>query len=208
MSARVKPGTSKASAQQRLALFVEALMENSGNATAAALKVGASERSAHVIGCRWMKEPFVQKLLEKRRAEERAKWGLTTDRVMLELARVTYFNPKRLFREDGSLKAIHELDDDTAAALAAIETESTPSQVTLTRFRPFDKVSAIEKGVRILRLYDKPPPPPTDETPATLADPRETARRMAFLLARGAAATEKAALPQPQKPRKKTIAAV
>lgn len=49
--------------------------------------------------------------------------GVTAERTMVELARVAYSNAKDLFHPDGSLKAIHEMDDDTAATIVSIEVE-------------------------------------------------------------------------------------
>lgn len=190
-----KAGQSKAAVAQREALFVEAYLRNKENGRVAAMEVGIPEASARVTACRWLKRPSVQKLLEQRREGLRSKFALSTDRTMLELARVSYFNPKALFKADGTPKAIHELDDDTAAALAAIETE-TGENGTLTRWRPFDKVAALEKVVKILRLYEEQPQTP--EAPA-IADTGETARRLAFLFARGAAANKTEPAPKPRK---------
>jgi len=69
--------------------------------------------------------------------------------------------------------------------------------------RPFNKPTALEKGIKILRLYDKPPPPPPDEEGRqAVEDPIELAKRMAFLLAKGDAEKRRAAA-APHKPAKK-----
>lgn len=49
---------------------------------------------------------------------------ITAQRVMLELGRVAFADVRQVFREDGSLIPIHELDDDAAAAIAGIEHET------------------------------------------------------------------------------------
>lgn len=49
---------------------------------------------------------------------------ITAQRVMLELGRVAFADVRTIFREDGSLIPIHELDDDAAAAIAGIEHET------------------------------------------------------------------------------------
>ena len=51
--------------------------------------------------------------------EERTE--ITQDRVLLEYARIAFFDPRKLFRSDGSPKPIEELDTDTAAVLAGLE---------------------------------------------------------------------------------------
>jgi phage terminase small subunit len=49
--------------------------------------------------------------------------GVTADRTKHELARIAYFDIRRLFDESGNLKPIHMLDDDTAAGVAQITVE-------------------------------------------------------------------------------------
>ena len=201
MPAQVKRGTSKKAALQRRALFVDAYLAKGENAVQAYIEVygpGKSYGAQAVAAHQLLKDHQVQKAIEARRAQVRATFGLTTDRVMYELARVSYFNPKKLVDGTGRAVPLHQLDDDTAAALASVETIETTVEgkgddqvVTTRRFkgRPFNKVSALDKSIKILRLYDKPLPPDTTGRP--LDDARETARRMAFLLARGAAAADR-----------------
>lgn len=46
---------------------------------------------------------------------------ITADRVLQELAKLAFFDPRKLFNSDGSPKNIHELDGNTAAAVAGLE---------------------------------------------------------------------------------------
>lgn len=46
---------------------------------------------------------------------------VTQDMVIKELARIAFFDIRKIFNQDGGLKKVHELDDDTAAAIASIE---------------------------------------------------------------------------------------
>jgi phage terminase small subunit len=207
MASRPKKDVPKSAAQQRRALFVDAYLAMGENGTRAYMQVygNTNPNAAGVQAFRLLRNSKIQQAIEKRRAEIRAKFGLTTDRVMHELGRINYFNPKRLVDQNGKAVPLHQLDDDTAAALASVETIETTVQgkgkdkvVTTRRIkgRPFNKVTALEKSIKILRLYDRPPPPPPDETGKAMTDPRETARRMLFLLARGSAAAEREERPK------------
>lgn len=51
------------------------------------------------------------------------KHDVTFDRVVKEYARLAFLDIRRAFDEQGNLKPIHELDDDTAAAIAGLEVE-------------------------------------------------------------------------------------
>lgn len=200
-----KAGTSKASSEQRKLLFLDAYLRNGENGTQAAIEVGISAKSAHVIASRWLKEAKVQKQLEQKRAEQRRKSGLTTDRVIQHLANIACFNPRSMLGANGKPLALDKIDENTAAGLH-LELDGDSKVLRMRTVRPSEKNAALGKAIKILRLEDRPLPPPPDETRAP-EDKRETAKRMLFLLARGAAAEEKAeAKPAPAK-RKKIPAA-
>lgn len=48
---------------------------------------------------------------------------VTVDRVLKEYARLAFLDIRKAFDESGNLKPIHELDDDTAAAISGLEVE-------------------------------------------------------------------------------------
>lgn len=200
---RAKVGNSRKVAAQRRLLFVDAYLANGQNATQAAITVGYAPKSAYVRGYELVKNSQVQVLIEKRRAVLRAKFGLTTDRVLLELGRVNYFDPRKVVDENGKAIPLHLLDEDTAAALAAIEITETSvtgegeDKVTTTKVikaKPYNKVSSLEMSVKLLRLYDAPPPAPVDERREV--DMGAVALRIAFILERNAHEVDKAAQPK------------
>lgn len=47
----------------------------------------------------------------------------SAQRTMRALSQISYSDVRRLFREDGSMKHVHEIDDDTAAAIKAVKVE-------------------------------------------------------------------------------------
>jgi phage terminase small subunit len=117
----VKAGTSKEAAELRKKLFVEAFIANGGNATEAAIQAGYSAKSAGQQASRLLKDANVSQLVAQRQEKLAAKFELTTEAVLRNLAQAIYFDPRRLYREDGSLKDVTELDDDTAMGLAGFE---------------------------------------------------------------------------------------
>lgn len=91
------------------------------NATRAAKAAGYSPRSAHVIGHKLLKKDKVRRLIQEEMNKRCGRLEVTADHVLQELARIAFLDPRQLFDEDGDLKPISELDDDTAAALASFE---------------------------------------------------------------------------------------
>lgn len=210
-----KNGTGKASVRERNGRFVAAYIASGENATEAylAIKPHVARNTAGAEGHKLLKLPEIHKAIEIERAKLRAKFALTTDRVVQEQARILYFNPKNLLDQYGKALPLHKVGDDTAAALSMIEIHETEvrgkgkDKVTVHRkmkHRPYNKVSALNMANKILRIYDKPPPPPPDELgEQRLQDPKETARRMAFLLRQGEEATKRSKPQPPSKARKK-----
>lgn len=179
------------------ARFVEAYFTHLENATRAYLQVKphVSDTTANTEGSRLLANPKVQQLVEKRRAELRAKSALTAERVYEELSGIGYFNPKNLLNEKGEVKPLHELDDRTACALEVVVENGQ------MRYRAHDKNRALEQATKILRLTDRPPPPPPDADTGKPVDMRSVAKRLLFILKKEAA--ERAAQPKLPDPKAK-----
>jgi phage terminase small subunit len=164
---RVKAGTSKAMAAQRRALFTEAYLTNGGNATNAAIAAGYSPNGADVVGTRLLGDVSVATAIAARRAEALAaaqqNTGVTIERTLRELARLAYVDPRRMFDSDGKMLQIHQLPDDVAPAVAQFERvveykgngEDRVEAGYTTKVKLWDKVSAIEKAMKHLGLFEK-----------------------------------------------------
>lgn len=91
------------------------------NAKQAAIRAGYSVRRAEVTGCELLANRKVSEAVAAKMAEREERTHITSDRVLQELSRIAFFDLRKLYREDGSLKAMHELDDDAAAVLAGVD---------------------------------------------------------------------------------------
>lgn len=80
-----------------------------------------SNNAIDVEACKLAANPKVALRLTELQNEFKERNMVTVERVLQEYARLGFFNPKQLFNDDGSPKGIHELDDDTAAAIAGLE---------------------------------------------------------------------------------------
>lgn len=165
MKKKSKHGSSKAATDQRRTLFVEAYIANGQNGTQAAISAGYSPKTAHAQACRLLKRAEILAAIKARLDAGLTAASLTTDRVLQELSRIALFDPRKLFHEDGSMKQLRELDDDTAAALASVELAVTkgagsngkPSLLDdgTLKFRFTDKNAALEKAMKYHGLFDK-----------------------------------------------------
>lgn len=151
----VKAGTSAIEAQARRRLFCKAYLANGRNGTQAAITAGFAPNSAGVTASRLLQEAYVIEYLAAATKEFEAITGLTAERTLREVARLAYFDPRRTVNGDGTLKALHELDDDTAAAVASEKTTIDGDAVTTTDRKFHDKNAALEKAMKHHGLYEK-----------------------------------------------------
>jgi hypothetical protein len=197
-------GSSKANKAAFHQRFVNAYFTERENATRAYLTVKphVTERTASSEGHKLLRLPDIHEAIEKRREEIRQRFAFTADRVMQELSRLAYFNSSRMLNEKGKPKRLHELDEDTTAALT-LEIDGKGKVLRVRTPPTSSKNTAVRQAVRILRLEDKPPPPPPDPAGDRVVDQRDTARRLAFMLKREDVAVAKDNAPAARKAKKK-----
>jgi len=145
-------------------LYQQTIANGSPNATSSYLEAypGCSRASAESAAARLLKDVRVQQLLQPvrqvadaARVEQVRGIEITRDRIRLEMARLAYFDPRRLFDADGNRIPIHLLDEDTAVCLAQFEVEEeTDDEGTVTRVT---KVKAWDKRQALRDLADTEP---------------------------------------------------
>lgn len=164
------------------------------NATQAAIRAGYSAKTAEVQGPRLLGNVRVSSAIADATDARARRTQITQDRVLQELGRIAFFDIRRLYNDDGTLKSPHELDDDAAAVLSAIEvTESLvgdDAKLTSTKkAKVFDKGNALTLAMRHLgMLKDKiehsgPNGGPITTVGLTTDDPVEAARQYQRIMA-------------------------
>lgn len=131
------------------------------NATQAARRAGYSPRTAYATGYDLLQYPHIQEAVHKARAEQQARTRINADRVLLEIARLALYDPRKFFDAEGSPLRITDLDADTAAALSGIEVAEQYSGRGADRqfvgfikkYRLADKGPNLERLMKHLGLY-------------------------------------------------------
>ena len=149
---RVKAGNGQATAAARRALFVQAYIANGNNATQAAITAGYSARTAYSQGQRMLKHVEISGQLADSARKLAESTGLNSERILQEVARIAYADPRRFYRPNGTVKPMIEWDDDMGAAVAAIEVDQKGQT---TRLKFWDKNVALEKALKHLGLYER-----------------------------------------------------
>jgi phage terminase small subunit len=106
-----------------------------------------NEEASHLLA-----NPKVASRVAELRAPAMKVACLEIEETLHQLACVLRSDSRRLFRPDGSLMPVHELDDVTAAAISSIELDEDgrPKKIRL-----WSKTDAIDKAMRHLGLFEK-----------------------------------------------------
>jgi phage terminase small subunit len=155
---RKSPKPTKISPKRRL-FIAEYLIDL--NATQAAIRAGYSVNSAEMQGSRLMTHDNISQEIEAAFEKRLEKIGVSKDRVLTEIARLAFSDNRRLYRKDGSLLMPSEWDDETAAAIAGVETFEEFSgrgedrtQIGITKkVKVWDKARCLELLGRHLKLF-------------------------------------------------------
>lgn len=122
-----------------------------GNGTAAAIRAGYKAAGAHVTAHVLLNTNKIQDLIQELQDKIHTKLQITAERTLLEVARLAYFDPRKLYDAAGNLIPIHKLDDDTAACVAGIdiiESKDPQTNAITKKYKVWDKNSALEKMIK------------------------------------------------------------
>jgi phage terminase small subunit len=117
-----KPAAQPLKLTPKQALFVQEYLIDL-NATRAAIAAGYSKKTAEAAASRLLRNVKVRAETGKQTAERSERLEISADRVLQELARLAFLDPRRFFDADGIAKPITALDNDTARALAGMDVE-------------------------------------------------------------------------------------
>lgn len=161
-SKRVTAGTNRDALYDRYDLFVEAFLRNGRNQTQAAITAGYAPDSAKVKGSQLLKVPYVAGRVAERTENIVAEAVLTTDRWAKEMAAIAYFDPAKLYDEQGNLIPIHQLPAEVRAAISSIDVErrmegkgADAVPVDHTKVRVWDKNTALSNVGKHLGMFER-----------------------------------------------------
>lgn len=135
----------------RQARFVAEYLKDM-NATAAYKRAGytAKGNAAEVNAARLLRNAQVQAEVAKRTQKLMGKLEISVERVLRERARLAFLDPRKLVDANGKPLGVHELDEDTAAAVAGFETER--GRITKLKLASKDaSLTALEKHLGLYK---------------------------------------------------------
>lgn len=94
-----------------------------GNAKQAAIRAGYSAATAEQSGSRAYRTKAVREAIDAAEQARAVRVGLTQDDVLRVLKRHLNADPRQAFDENGRLLPVHQLPDDVALSISALESE-------------------------------------------------------------------------------------
>ena len=122
------------------------------NATQAAIRAGYSEKSAARISVELLNKTQVRKAIEKAQAKRTERTEITADRVVTELAKIAFADPRDLMEWGPNgvmLKDSSTLTEEQAASVA----EVAEGNGGTLRLKKHDKVKALELLGRHIGMF-------------------------------------------------------
>lgn len=131
------------------------------NATQAAIRAGyKAGPGTDVQGVRLLANARVKELIAERMKAREQRTQITQDAVLQELARLAFFDVRRLVGPDGNPLSIHQLDDDTARAVVGLDVAKVGNMMIgvgeVLKFKIADKRAAlVDLGKHLGMFKDK-----------------------------------------------------
>lgn len=130
------------------------------NATKSAIAAGYSEKGAEQQGSVLLSNPKVSQEIQKKLAPKFKKLDISAERVLNEVARCAFLDPRKFYDESGNLIPIPKLDEDTVAALAGMEIEEAYEHFGKGQAKPTGELKKIKfssklEALKLLMQYQK-----------------------------------------------------
>lgn len=120
---------------------------------------GCTYHTARNESSKLLAKPCIKARVEELKQDRYKRLEITPERVLSELAKLAFYDPRKFFDEDGRLKPLGELDPDQAAVIGGIETfhkitgEGKDELCVTTKIKLPDKNTALEKLGKNLKLF-------------------------------------------------------
>jgi phage terminase small subunit len=193
------PATPTRPLNARQRAFIAEFMRD-GNSTRAYQKVyECSLVSAEAAGARLLADVRVRSEIDRREAERldaiQYATGVTLERVVAQIAKTAFFDPRRLFDAAGEPLPIEALDAATASNIVGLEVETRPLLGTVVRkYKLNQRNPALDMLMKHLGGYAKDNAIDLTVRKAEDVPLQELARRAAYLFRAGMEAANE---PQP-----------
>lgn len=122
--------------------------------------------TASTQASRLLKKPEIRARLDEMKIERAARLEITPERILNEIAKQAFYDPRDFFDDDGRIKPMSELPPDAAAVISNMETvskitgEASDGMTVLTKIKLPDKRANLELLGKFTKTFDTNAPSP------------------------------------------------
>ena len=102
------------------ARFVEEYLKDL-NGAQAAIRAGYSHKTAKAMAFENLEKPHISSAIVEAQKKRSEQTGITNERVLLEIARIAFNDPRRVFSLNGSLLPVQDWPDDVSASISSVK---------------------------------------------------------------------------------------
>lgn len=128
------------------------------NGTQAAIRAGYSKKTSNVTSSENLAKPNIQSYIQKLIKDREKRTEINADMVVKELAKIAFFDIRKIFHQDGGLVNPCDLDDDTSCVISGIKARDVKSGEdieTIVEYKLNDKIKSLELLGKHLGMFDK-----------------------------------------------------
>ncbi len=135
---------------------------NASRAYKVAYKKCKSDLTARTNGSKLLTNTNIQNYIDEKMKEREQRTEVTQDMVIKELSRIAFLDIRKIYDENGKLRNIQDIDEDTVKAIASLETfeeyegrgENKTYIGDTQKVKLSDKIKALELLGRHLGIFN------------------------------------------------------
>lgn len=121
---------------------------------------GVSYNTAKTESCKLLTKPYIQARIEELKQERYRRLEINPERVLFEVSKMAFYDPREFFNDDGQIKPLSEIDPDHAKLLCSLELRHKSSGdgsggvTVITKIKLPDKQANLELLGKHLGLFN------------------------------------------------------
>lgn len=125
-----------------------------------------SYNAAKTEASKLLTKPYIKARISEMELERARRLEITPERVLSEIAKLAFYDPRSFFHDDGRMKNISECEPDHAAVIGGIEIikknagDGSGGTTVTTKIKLPDKTRNLELLARYLKMFSETTPAP------------------------------------------------
>lgn len=124
------------------------------NAYQAAIRAGYAATTAHSQSHVMLEMPEIKELVTKALIKQADNLDLSPEKVLKELAKIAFIDPRVIFDDNGELKPLSQIPKEARACIATIDKSYDKHGNVVKKVKLVSKIDALDKLGKHLKLFN------------------------------------------------------